>query len=284
MRQIKINQSVTARTMTVDSYLRDISSKPMVSPDEETELAIRIQQGDEDAYRRLVEANLRFVVSVAKQYQSSGLDLCDLINEGNIGLIKAARRFDPTRGFRFISYAVWWIRQSIMQAISDQGRIVRLPLNQIAVFSKINKARTKFSQENEREPSDEELAEFTDLTPESIGEVLSHSARHISFDTPFDEESDGTLLDVIPDTSIPDTDESMKSESLRKDISDVMDILNARERQIVRLSFGLGCPEMTLEEIGGRMDLTRERVRQIRLKAIRKMSRPEVRSRLAQYL
>ena len=176
MHQLKILQSVTARTMTVDSYLRDINSIPMVSPDEETELAYSIQKGDEDAYRRLVEANLRFVVSVAKQYQSSGLDLCDLINEGNIGLMKAARRFDPTRGFRFISYAVWWIRQQIMAAISEQGRMVRLPLNQVGILNRINRARAQFEQENEREPSDRELAEFLDITPDRVGEAIRHSA------------------------------------------------------------------------------------------------------------
>lgn len=284
MRQIKINQSVTARTMTVDSYLRDISSKPMVSPDEETELAIRIQQGDEAAYRRLVEANLRFVVSVAKQYQSSGLDLCDLINEGNLGLMKAARRFDPTRGFKFISFAVWWIRQSILQAISDQGRMVRLPLNQVGIINRINRRKVMFLQENEREPSDAELAELMDITPDKIGEALANSSKHLSFDTPFDEDGDGTLLDILPDTSLPDTDSGMKNESLKSDLGDVMCILNSREREIVKLAFGLGCQEMTLDEIGGRMNLTRERVRQIREKAIRKMSRPAVRERLVQYL
>lgn len=284
MRQIKINQSVTARTMTVDSYLRDISSKPMVSPDEETELAIKIQQGDEDAYRRLVEANLRFVVSVAKQYQSSGLDLCDLINEGNLGLMKAARRFDPSRGFKFISFAVWWIRQSILQAISDQGRMVRLPLNQVGIINRINRRKVMFLQENEREPSDAELAELMGITPDKIGEALVNSSRHLSFDTPFDEDGDGTLLDILPDTSLPDTDSGMKNESLKSDLGDVMCILNSREREIVKLAFGLGCQEMTLDEIGGRMNLTRERVRQIREKAIRKMSRPAVRKRLVQYL
>ena len=284
MRQIKINQSVTARTMTVDCYLRDISSKPMVSPDEETELAIRIQQGDEDAYRRLVEANLRFVVSVAKQYQGSGLDLCDLINEGNLGLMKAARRFDPTRGFKFISFAVWWIRQSILQAISDQGRMVRLPLNQVGIINRINRRKVMFLQENEREPSDAELAELMDITPDRIGEALANSPGHLSFDTPFGEDGDGTLLDILPDTSLPDTDSGMKNESLKSDLGDVMSILSSRERQVLKLAFGLGCQEMTLDEIGGRMNLTRERVRQIREKAIRKMSRPAVRERLVQYL
>ena len=284
MHQLKILQSVTARTMTVDSYLRDINSIPMVSPDEETELAYSIQKGDEDAYRRLVEANLRFVVSVAKQYQSSGLDLCDLINEGNIGLMKAARRFDPTRGFRFISYAVWWIRQQIMAAISEQGRMVRLPLNQVGILNRINRARAQFEQENEREPSDRELAEFLDITPDRVGEAIRHSARHISFDVSFGEDGDGTLLDVVPDENAEQADSGLQQESLRTDIQHVMMVLSPREREIVSLAFGIGCREMTLEEIGERFELTRERVRQVKEKAIRKMSRPGVRDILRQYI
>lgn len=284
MHQLKILQSVTARTMTVDSYLRDINSIPMVSPDEETELAYSIQKGDEDAYRRLVEANLRFVVSVAKQYQSSGLDLCDLINEGNIGLMKAARRFDPTRGFRFISYAVWWIRQQIMAAISEQGRMVRLPLNQVGILNRINRARAQFEQENEREPSDRELAEFLDITPDRVGEAIRHSARHISFDVSFGEDGDGTLLDVVPDENAELADRGLQQESLRTDIQHVMMVLSPREREIVSLAFGIGCREMTLEEIGERFELTRERVRQVKEKAIRKMSRPGVRDILRQYI
>ena len=284
MHQLKILQSVTARTMTVDSYLRDINSIPMVSPDEETELAYSIQKGDEDAYRRLVEANLRFVVSVAKQYQSSGLDLCDLINEGNIGLMKAARRFDPTRGFRFISYAVWWIRQQIMAAISEQGRMVRLPLNQVGILNRINRARAQFEQENEREPSDRELAEFLDITPDRVGEAIRHSARHISFDVSFGEDGDGTLLDVVPDENAELADRGLQQESLRTDIQHVMMVLRPREREIVSLAFGIGCREMTLEEIGERFELTRERVRQVKEKAIRKMSRPGVRDILRQYI
>ena len=284
MQQIKIIQSVTARTMTVDSYLRDINSIPMVTPDEETELADRIQKGGEDAYRRLVEANLRFVVSVAKQYQSSGLDLCDLINEGNMGLMKAARRFDPTRGFKFISYAVWWIRQQIMQAISEQGRMVRLPLNQIGIINRMNRAKTQFEQENEREPSDRELAEFLDITPDRVGEAIRHSARHISFDVSFGEDGDGTLLDVVPDENAELADRGLQQESLRTDIQHVMMVLSPREREIVSLAFGIGCREMTLEEIGERFELTRERVRQVKEKAIRKMSRPGVRDILRQYI
>jgi len=277
-------QSVTARTMTVDSYLRDISSMQMISPEEETELASRIQKGDEDAFLRLVEANLRFVVSVAKQYQNSGLDLSDLINEGNLGLMKAARRFDPTRGFKFISYAVWWIRQQILQAISDQGRMVRLPLNQVGMINRINKAKAQFIQENEREPSDSELAEFLDLTPDKVGEAVSHSSKHISFDVPFGEDGDGTLLDVVPDESSEQADYGLQKESLRSDIQSIMMVLSPREREIVSLAFGIGCREMTLEEIGERFDLTRERVRQVKEKAIRKMARPGVRDRLRQYV
>ena len=284
MHQLKILQSVTARTMTVDSYLRDINSIPMVSPDEETELAYSIQKGDEDAYRRLVEANLRFVVSVAKQYQSSGLDLCDLINEGNIGLMKAARRFDPTTGFPFISYAVWWIRQQIMAAISEQGRMVRLPLNQVGILNRINRARAQFEQENEREPSDRELAEFLDITPDRVGEAIRHSARHISFDVSFGEDGDGTLLDVVPDENAELADRGLQQESLRTDIQHVMMVLSPREREIVSLAFGIGCREMTLEESGERFELTREHVRQVKEKAIRKMSRPGVRDILRQYI
>jgi len=284
MKQIKITQSVTARTLTVEGYLRDISSISMITPEEETELAIRIKQGDEDAFRRLVEANLRFVVSVAKQYQSSGLDLSDLINEGNLGLMKAARRFDPTRGFKFISYAVWWIRQQIMQAISDQGRMVRLPLNQVGIINRINKAKAQFVQQNEREPSDAELAEFLDLTPDKVGEAVCHSSRHMSFDVPFGEDGDGSLLDVVPDDSEAPADASLQKESLQTDIRTVMAILNSREKEVLTLYFGLGCQEMTLDEIGEKLDLTRERVRQVREKAIRKLARPGVRNRLAQYL
>ena len=284
MQQLQIMQSVTARTMTVDSYLRDIGNLPMVSPDEETELAVRIRNGDDEAYQQLVEANLRFVVSVAKQYQNSGLDLCDLINEGNLGLMKAAHRFDPTRGFKFISYAVWWIRQQIMQAISDQGRMVRLPLNQVGILNRINKVKSQFVQENEREPSDRELAEFLDLTPDKIGEAISNSSRHISFDVPFGEDGDGTLLDVVPDESATPADAGLQKESLRTEIQNVMMVLSPREREIVSLAFGIGCQEMTLEEIGERFDLTRERVRQVKEKAIRKMARPGVKDRLRQYL
>ena len=283
MNQLKISQCVTARTMTVDNYLRDVNRLPMVSPEEEAELAGRIQEGDVEAYRRLVEANLKFVISVAKAYQGSGMDLCDLINEGNIGLMKAAEKFDPTRGFKFISYAVWWIRQQILSSISEHGRMVRLPLNQMGAISRINRARARFQQENEREPTDAELAEFLDLTPDKIAEALANSPHHVSFDLPFDDESDGTLLDVIPDTGTEKTDAGLESESLHDDLTAAMGVLNGREREIVTMAFGIGCREMSLEEIAQQLDLTRERVRQLKEKAIRKLARPEIRKNLVQY-
>lgn len=283
MQQLKITQSVTVRNMTVNQYLADINKYPLITPDEETELAHRIIAGDNEAFQRLVEANLRFVVSVAKQYQGHGLDLSDLINEGNLGLIKAAQKYDPTRGFRFISYAVWWIRQSILQGLSEQSRMVRLPLNQVGNINKITKARNAFLQENEREPTDEELAELMDITPSKLAETLRSSNSHLSFDTPFGEDGDGTLLDILPDASTPSTDSPMNYESLQHDLEEVMKVLAPREREILKLAFGIGCKEHTLEEIGENFHLTRERVRQLKEKAIRKMSRPKVRERLIQY-
>lgn len=284
MQQLKITQSVTARTETVESYLRDIGPLQMISPEEETELALRIQEGDEDAKRRLVEANLRFVVSCAKVYQNQGLDLGDLINEGNIGLIKAAERFDPTRGFRFISYAVWWIRQQIMQAISEQGRTIRLPQNQVGNVGRINREKARFLQENGREPSDLEIAERLGIDAVKAGDAVAASARALSLDTPMGEDGDGTLLDILPDGSAARTDESLGREDLRTDLKDVLSVLTPRERDIVSLAYGIGCSEMTLEEIGMKYSLTRERVRQVKERAVRKLSRPAVRARLAQYL
>lgn len=283
MKQLKITQSVTERTRTVDEYLRDINRYPMVTEEEEAELAVRIREGDLSAQQELVQANLRFVVSVAKQYQGRGLELCDLINEGNLGLMKAAERFDPTRGFKFISYAVWWIRQSILQGIAEQSRMVRLPLNQLGVLNQIYRTRETFLQSNGREPSDLELAEFMDITPEKIGETVSMASGHISYDTPFGEDGEGTLLDVVPDKSAPQADDNLGKESLRSDLNDVMAVLSDRERQIVSLAYGLGCQEMTLEEIGLKFNLTRERVRQVKEKAIRKLSRPKLKARLVQY-
>jgi RNA polymerase primary sigma factor len=283
MQQLKITPSVTVRSQTVNQYLADINRYPMASPEEETELAYRASKGDTEALQRLVEANLRFVVSVAKQYQGHGLDLPDLINEGNLGLMKAAGKFDPTRGFKFISYAVWWIRQSILQGLSDQARMVRLPLNQVSNLNRITKARSSFLQDNGREPTDEELAPLVDLTPAKLAEAIRSSGPHLSFDTPFGEDGDGTLLDVIPDESLPETDAPLKDESLRADLEDAMKVLAPRERDILKLAFGIGCREQTLEEIGETYHLTRERVRQLKEKAIRKMSRPKVRERLVQY-
>lgn len=284
MRQLKITPSVTARTQTVEDYLRDLGKLEMVSPEEETELAGRIKAGDEEAFRRLVEANLRFVVSVAKQYQNRGLDLTDLINEGNLGLMKTARKFDPTLGFKFISYAVWWIRQQILQALSDQGRLIRLPLNQVGVLNKIGRARMEFLQENEREPSDEELSELLDITTEKLGESMMSEAKSLSLDFPLGEDQSESLIDILPNNDSPSADKELEKESLRNDILSVMGVLNERERRVLSLCFGLGCQAMTLEEIGENLDLTRERVRQLKMKAIRKLSSPKVRSRLAQYL
>ena len=276
--------SVTARTQTVDEYLRDLGKLEMITPEEETELAVRIQAGDDAAFKRMVEANLRFVVSVAKQYQNRGLDLLDLVNEGNIGLMKAALKFDPTRGFKFVSYAVWWIRQQILQALSEQGRLIRLPLNQVGVLTKIGRARGEFLQENEREPTDEELAALVDISPAKLSDCILNDNRSLSLDYPMGEDQTESLIDILPDTSAPSADRELENESLRKDIEMVMAVLNEREREVLKLSFGIGCQAQSLEEIGENMDLTRERVRQLKMKAIHKLSSPKVRSRLAQYL
>ena len=284
MRQLKITPSVTARTQTVEEYLRDLGRLEMVSPEEETELAIRIQAGDDAAFKRLVEANLRFVVSVAKQYQNRGLDLMDLVNEGNIGLMKAALKFDPTKGFKFISYAVWWIRQQILQALSSEGRVVRLPLNQVALLNKIGRARMEFLQENGREPSDEEIAALADITRDKLSDAVLNDSRSLSLDYPVGEDQTESLIDILPDADAPSPDWELDDESLRKDLEMVMCMLSEREREVLKLSFGLGCQAQSLEEIGENMDLTRERVRQLKMKAIHKLSSPKVRSRLAQHL
>jgi RNA polymerase primary sigma factor len=239
--------------------------------EEEVELAQRIKKGDRSALEKLTRANLRFVVSVAKQYQNQGLSLPDLINEGNLGLIKAAEKFDETRGFKFISYAVWWIRQSILQALAEQSRIVRLPLNQVGSLNKINKAFNKFEQEYERTPTPEELAETLELPKEKITDTLRVSGRHVSVDAPFIEGEDNSLLDVLVNNDSPKADTKLLNESLIKEIERALSTLTERERDIVRLFFGIGCQEMTLEEIGERFGLTRERVRQIKEKAIRRL-------------
>lgn len=285
MRQLKITKSITNReSASLDKYLQEIGREELVSPEEEVELAQRIRQGDQAALEKLTRANLRFVVSVAKQYQNQGLSLPDLINEGNLGLIKAAEKFDETRGFKFISYAVWWIRQSILQALAEQSRIVRLPLNQVGSLNKINKALGKFEQENERQPSNEELAEMIEVPKDKIADTLRVSGRHVSVDAPFVEGEDNSLLDVLPNDDSPSADRGLVSESLSTEIERALQILTPREREIIKSFFGIGCQEMTLEEIGERLDLTRERVRQIKEKAIRKLKKPNASKLLKTYL
>lgn len=275
MRQIKISYNITNRDSEgLEKYLVDISREPMVSVEEETELAHKISLGGpegEKARDRLVKANLRFVVSVAKQYQHKGLSLTDLINEGNIGLVKAADKFDATRGFKFISYAVWWIRQSILQAIAEQSRIVRLPLNQVGSVNKINRELNKFEQEHERRPSVDEMADRIDLPEDKIAEAMKVNGHHVSMDAPFVEGEDNSLLDVLTNDDAPGTDRELVMESLRSEIERALEILNDRERKVVMAFFGIGMPEMTLEEIGDKYNLTRERVRQIKEKAIRRL-------------
>ncbi|MCM1110531.1 MAG: RNA polymerase sigma factor RpoD/SigA [Clostridium sp.] len=278
MRQLKISKSITNRTdAALDKYLQEIGREELISVDEEVELARRIREGDERALDKLVRANLRFVISVAKQYQNQGLSLSDLINEGNLGLIKAARKFDETRGFKFISYAVWWIRQSILQALAEQSRIVRLPLNQVGSLNKITKALSKFEQENERRPSPEELADSLDIPVDKIADTLKVSGRHISVDAPFVEGEDNSLLDVLTNDDSPMADSTLNQESLAREVDRTLRQLGEREREILRMFFGIGCQEMTLEEIGAKFDLTRERVRQIKEKAIRRLKGPKSR-------
>lgn len=272
MRQLKITKSITNReSASLDKYLQEIGRKDLITVDEEVELAQKIKQGDQAALDKLVCANLRFVVSVAKQYQNQGLSLPDLIDEGNLGLIKAAQKFDETRGFKFISYAVWWIRQSILQALAEQSRIVRLPLNQVGSLNKIGKALQRFEQENERRPSASELADQLDVPVEKIADTMKVSGRHVSVDAPFVDGEDNSLLDVLPNEDSPMADSSLNQESLSKEVNRALDQLNPRERDILKMFFGIGCQEMTLEEIGAKFDLTRERVRQIKEKAIRRL-------------
>ena len=272
MRKLKITKSITNReSASLDKYLQEIGRKDLITVDEEVELAQKIKQGDQAALDKLVSANLRFVVSVAKQYQNQGLSLPDLIDEGNLGLIKAAQKFDETRGFKFISYAVWWIRQSILQALAEQSRIVRLPLNQVGSLNKIGKALQRFEQENERRPSPMELAEQLDVPVEKIADTMKVSGRHVSVDAPFVDGEDNSLLDVLPNEDSPMADSSLNQESLSKEVNRALEQLNPRERDILKMFFGIGCQEMTLEEIGAKFDLTRERVRQIKEKAIRRL-------------
>lgn len=288
MRQLKITKQVTNReTASLDKYLQEIGRVDLISAEEEVELARRIREGDRAALERLTKANLRFVVSVSKQYQNQGLSLPDLINEGNLGLIKAAERFDETRGFKFISYAVWWIRQSILQALAEQARIVRLPLNKIGTINKINKAFSELEQRYERPPSAEELAEFLDISPQDVKQSLSNSGRHVSMDAPLVEgdESSSSMYDVLPNDSLPGPERDLVVESLRKDIERSLSTLTSREGDVVRLYYGLnGKHPMTLEEIGERFDLTRERVRQIKEKAIRRLKHTSRSRMLKSYL
>ena len=272
MRQLKITKSITNReSEALDKYLQEIGKEEMISVEEEVELAQRIRKGDRKALERLTKANLRFVVSVAKQYQNQGLSLPDLINEGNLGLIKAAEKFDETRGFKFISYAVWWIRQSILQAIAEQSRIVRLPLNQVGSVNKINKVLSKFEQENERRPSVEEISEKLDIPEEKIDEAMSVNSRHVSVDAPFVDGEDNSLLDVLINDDAPMADKMLVMESLKAEINNALKLLNERERNVIEAFYGINQPELTLEEIGSKYNLTRERVRQIKEKAIRRL-------------
>ena len=273
MRQLKIAKQVTNRdTASLDKYLQEIGRVELISAEEEVELARRIKEGDQAALEKLVKANLRFVVSVAKQYQNQGLTLPDLINEGNLGLIKAAQRFDETRGFKFISYAVWWIRQSILQALAEQARIVRLPLNKIGSINKINRTFSELEQKFEREPSAEEIAAALDMSEEDVKESLFSAGRHVSMDAPLQEGEEGDMYDVIKSSESPSPDNELVTESLRREIERSLSTLTPREADVLRLFFGLnGETALTLEEIGEKFELTRERVRQIKEKALRRL-------------
>ena len=281
MRQLKITKSITNReTKSLEKYLQDISREGMITAEEEVELAKRIKQGDEKALEELVRANLRFVVSVSKQYQNQGLTLPDLINEGNLGLIKAARKFDETRGFKFISYAVWWIRQSILQALAEQSRIVRLPLNQVGSLNKINRTLSKLEQEFERVPSASEIADNLDISEDKVADSMKISGRHVSVDAPFKEGEDHGLLDVLSEENSPQTDHNVMRESLLLEIDRSLNTLADRESDVIKLFYGIGMKHaLTLDEIGDKFELTRERVRQVKEKAIKKL-RQNSRSKL----
>lgn len=286
MRQLKISKSITNReTASLDKYLQDIGREELITPEEEVSLAQRIKAGDQAALEKLCRANLRFVVSVAKQYQNQGLSLPDLINEGNLGLIKAARRFDETRGFKFISYAVWWIRQSILQALAEQARIVRLPLNQVGSLSKLNKASSKLEQKYERPPSPDEIAAALEIPEHKVEETLKMSTRTISMDAPLDADEETKFLDVFVAEDTPGTDELLIRESLAKEIQRSLATLTEKEREIINLFYGIGVPHSyTLEEIASMYDLTRERVRQIKEKAIRRLKHSSRSKLLKSYL
>ncbi len=286
MRQLKITKSITNReSQSLDKYLQEIGREELITAEEEVVLAKKIRDGDQAALGKLTKSNLRFVVSVAKQYQNQGLSLPDLINEGNLGLIKAATRFDETRGFKFISYAVWWIRQSILQALAEQSRIVRLPLNQVGSLNKINKAFSKLEQEFERAPTAEELAKLLEIPEDKVADTMRVSGRHVSMDAPFQVGEDNNLLDVLVNPDAPKTDSHLMTESLQKEIERSLSTLTERESDVVRLFFGIGIPHgLTLEEIGAKFDLTRERVRQIKEKAIRRLRHTSRSKHLKAYL
>ena len=272
MRQLKINKSITNRqNAALDKYLVEIGREELISTDEEVELAQKIHKGDRRALDKLTRANLRFVVSVAKQYQNQGLALNDLIDEGNLGLIKAAQKFDETRGFKFISYAVWWIRQSILQAISEQSRNVRMPLNQVGFQSKLAKAVVNFEQANERRPSVQELADILETDEGKVREALGTNGKKVSVDAPFQDDDSNSLIDIMTDEDAPTTDNNMERESLSKDLEAALSTLSEREQQVLKMLFGIGCNEMTAEEVANSLSLTRERVRQIKERALRRL-------------
>ncbi|QCR21844.1 MULTISPECIES: sigma-70 family RNA polymerase sigma factor [Pontibacter] len=286
MRQLKISKQITNReSQSLDKYLQEIGKVDLLTPDEEVSLAQRIREGDQFALEKLTKANLRFVVSVAKQYQNQGLSLGDLINEGNLGLIKAAKRFDETRGFKFISYAVWWIRQSILQALAEQSRIVRLPLNRVGSLNKISKSFSELEQKFEREPSPEEIAEVLELTTAEVVDTLKISGRHVSVDAPFVQGEENRLLDVLENEDEESPDTGLMNDSLRKEVQRALSTLTKREADVITLYFGLnGEHSLTLEEIGEKFNLTRERVRQIKEKAIRRLRHTSRSKALKPYL
>lgn len=285
MRQLKISKSITNReSASLDKYLQEIGHEELLTTDEEVELAQRIRKGDKRALERLTKANLRFVVSVAKQYQNQGLSLPDLINEGNVGLIKAAEKFDETRGFKFISYAVWWIRQSILQAIAEQSRLVRLPLNQVGSVNKITRELNKFEQEHERKPSVDEIAERMDLPEDKIADAMKANSRHVSMDAPIADGEDSSMIDFLSGDS-SNTDRELAIESLKAEVSRILKLLTDKEQKVLRAFFGIdGSPEMTLDEIGEKYNLTRERVRQIKEKALRRLRHNTKNKLLKSYL
>lgn len=285
MRQLKITVAITSRgSEALERYLQDISKEEMVSTDEEVELAKRIRQGDKDALERLVKANLRFVVSVAKQYQGQGLELTDLINEGNVGLINAAMKFDETRGFKFISYAVWWVRQSILQALADKSRLVRLPLNQIGYVSKVNHFYHDFMQKNNRAPSLDEVADALGMERSKVNAALLTSGKHISMNAPLIDDEDSCLLDLLTNDDKGNADSSLISDSLKEEVHHALDLLPERESQVIRMYFGINTPELSLEEIGEKLNLSRERVRQIKEKALTLLRNAQIGSVLKEYL